>query len=143
MSGLHYLQMSKQNGQKEREKIHTVRPAGLKPWRSFSYTTITNYIPSVICRPPTHTLKNKLRHHTNEGFLRPFCGSLVRWCEPLLLRDPDWTSAPNIRPSLAAAVKAAPERKSRRRRIARDRMFGVETSVRIYAKDLAGTNRKK
>jgi hypothetical protein len=41
MSGLHYLQMSKQNEQKEREKMHTVRPADLKPRRSFSYTTIT------------------------------------------------------------------------------------------------------
>jgi hypothetical protein len=41
MSGLHYLQMSKQNEQKEREIIHTVRRAGLKPRRSFSYTTIT------------------------------------------------------------------------------------------------------
>jgi hypothetical protein len=41
MSGLHYLQMSKQNEQKVREKMHTVRPAGLKPRRSFSYTTIT------------------------------------------------------------------------------------------------------
>jgi hypothetical protein len=40
MSGLKYLQMSKQNEQKEREKIHTVRPAGLKPRRSFSNTTI-------------------------------------------------------------------------------------------------------
>jgi hypothetical protein len=38
ISGLHYLQMSKQNEQKEREKIHTVRPAGLKTRRSFSYT---------------------------------------------------------------------------------------------------------
>jgi hypothetical protein len=28
------------NEQKEREKMHTVRPAGLKPRRSFSYTTI-------------------------------------------------------------------------------------------------------
>jgi hypothetical protein len=31
MIGLHYFQMSKQNEQKEREKMHTVRPAGLKP----------------------------------------------------------------------------------------------------------------
>jgi hypothetical protein len=35
------FQMSKQSEQKEREKIHTVRPAGLKPRRSFSYTIIT------------------------------------------------------------------------------------------------------
>jgi hypothetical protein len=41
MSGLHYLQMSKQNEQKEREKMLTVRPAGLKSRRSFSSTTIT------------------------------------------------------------------------------------------------------
>jgi hypothetical protein len=40
-SGLHYVQMSKQNEQKERKKIHTVRPASLKPRRSFSYTAIT------------------------------------------------------------------------------------------------------
>jgi hypothetical protein len=36
--------MSKQNEQKEREKINTVRPAGLKTRRSFSYTTITKKI---------------------------------------------------------------------------------------------------
>jgi hypothetical protein len=41
MPGLNYLQMSKQNEQKEREKMHTARPAGLKTRRSFSYTTIT------------------------------------------------------------------------------------------------------
>jgi hypothetical protein len=34
-------QMSKKNEQKKREKIHTVRPAGLKTRRSFSYTIIT------------------------------------------------------------------------------------------------------
>jgi hypothetical protein len=39
------LQMSKQNEQKDREKIHTVRPAGLKTRRSFSYTIITKEIP--------------------------------------------------------------------------------------------------
>jgi hypothetical protein len=33
--------MSKQNEQKEREKMHTVRPAGLKPRWGFSYTKIT------------------------------------------------------------------------------------------------------
>jgi hypothetical protein len=44
MSGLHYLQMSKQNEQKEREKICTVRPADLKPRRSFSYTITTKKI---------------------------------------------------------------------------------------------------
>jgi hypothetical protein len=33
-------QLSKHNEQKERKKIHTVRPAGLKPWRSFRYTKI-------------------------------------------------------------------------------------------------------
>jgi hypothetical protein len=38
MSGLHYLQMSKQNEQKEREKVHTVRPAGLKPRRKNTYS---------------------------------------------------------------------------------------------------------
>jgi hypothetical protein len=35
------LQMSKQNEQKEREKKYTVRPAGSKIRRSFSYTIIT------------------------------------------------------------------------------------------------------
>jgi hypothetical protein len=34
-------QMSGQDEQREREKIHTVRPAGLKTRRSFSYTKIT------------------------------------------------------------------------------------------------------
>jgi hypothetical protein len=33
--------MSKQNKEKEREKIHTARPVGLKTRRSFSYTIIT------------------------------------------------------------------------------------------------------
>jgi hypothetical protein len=36
--------MSKQNEQKEREKIHTVRPAGLKTRRGFSYTIIMKKI---------------------------------------------------------------------------------------------------
>jgi hypothetical protein len=38
--------MSGQDEQREseREKIHTVRPAGLKPRRSFSYTKITKKI---------------------------------------------------------------------------------------------------
>jgi hypothetical protein len=44
MSGLNYLQMSKQNEQKEREKIHTVRPAGLKPRRA-SATPQSRQIP--------------------------------------------------------------------------------------------------
>jgi hypothetical protein len=34
-------QISNQNEQKERKKIHTVRPAGSKIRRSFSYTIIT------------------------------------------------------------------------------------------------------
>jgi hypothetical protein len=37
--------MSEQNEQKERkQKLHTVRPAGLKTRRSFSYTMITKKI---------------------------------------------------------------------------------------------------
>jgi hypothetical protein len=35
------FQISKQNKQKERTKINKVRPAGLKPRRSFSYTITT------------------------------------------------------------------------------------------------------
>jgi hypothetical protein len=35
---------SEQNEQEEREKIHTVRQAGLKPRRSFRYTTIKKKI---------------------------------------------------------------------------------------------------
>jgi hypothetical protein len=51
--------MSKQNEQKEREKIHTVRPAGLKPRRSFSYT-ITTKTPVFDCAVALCTMKNAL-----------------------------------------------------------------------------------
>jgi hypothetical protein len=59
MSGLNYLQMSKQNEQNEREDIHTVRPAGFKPRRSFSYTIITK-IPVSYCAVALCTMKNEL-----------------------------------------------------------------------------------
>jgi hypothetical protein len=50
---------SKQNEQKEREKIHTVRPAGLKTRRSFSYTIITK-IPVFDCAVALCTMQNWL-----------------------------------------------------------------------------------
>jgi hypothetical protein len=51
--------MSKQNEQKEREKIQTVRPAGLKTRRSFSYTIITK-IPVFDCADALCTMQNQL-----------------------------------------------------------------------------------
>jgi hypothetical protein len=49
--------MSKQNEQKEKEKIHTVRPAGLKTRRSFSYTIITKN-PVFDCAVALCTMQN-------------------------------------------------------------------------------------
>jgi hypothetical protein len=52
--------MSKQNEQKERKKIHTVRPAGLKTRRSFSYTIITKKNPVFDYGVALCTMKNEL-----------------------------------------------------------------------------------
>jgi hypothetical protein len=60
MSGPHQLQMSKQNEQKERENIYTVRPAGLKTRRSLSYTTITKKKPVFDCAVALCTIQNAL-----------------------------------------------------------------------------------
>jgi hypothetical protein len=51
--------MRKQNEQKERKKIHTVRPAGLKTRRGFSYTIITK-IPVFDCAVALCTIQNAL-----------------------------------------------------------------------------------
>jgi hypothetical protein len=51
------IQMSKQNEQKEIEKIHTVRPAGLKTRRSFSYTKITKHSCFWLCCCSLHNAK--------------------------------------------------------------------------------------
>jgi hypothetical protein len=52
-------QMSKQNEQKERERIHTVRPAGLGTWKSLSYTIITKN-PVFDCAVALCTMQNLL-----------------------------------------------------------------------------------
>jgi hypothetical protein len=73
MSGLHVLQMSKQNEQKMREKIHTVRPAGLKPRRSFSYT-ITTKNSWFDCAVALCTTQNALLVISNLTWLEFLCG---------------------------------------------------------------------
>jgi hypothetical protein len=55
MSGLNYLQMSKQSEQKEKEKIHTVRPAGLK-----QATPQPRKIPVFDCAVALCTMQNAL-----------------------------------------------------------------------------------
>jgi hypothetical protein len=51
--------MSKQNEQKEREKIHTVRPAGLKPGGA-SATPQSRKIPVFDCAVALCTMQNAL-----------------------------------------------------------------------------------
>jgi hypothetical protein len=53
------LQMSKENYKKRERKIHTVRPAGLKTRRSFSYTKITKN-PVFDCAVALCTMQNAL-----------------------------------------------------------------------------------
>jgi hypothetical protein len=59
MSGLNYLQLSKQNEQKEREKMHTVRPAGLKPGGA-SATPKSRKNPFFDCAVALCTIQNAL-----------------------------------------------------------------------------------
>jgi hypothetical protein len=59
MSGLNKLQMGKQNEQNERDNIHTVRPAGLKTRRNFSFAIIT-INPVFDCAVALCTMQNAL-----------------------------------------------------------------------------------
>jgi hypothetical protein len=56
------LQMNKQNERKKTEnnKMHKDRPAGLKAWKSFSYTIITTKNSCFYCAVALRTMQNAL-----------------------------------------------------------------------------------